>query len=158
MRSVIKVSTLLMILLILLGCSESESMFKRHVLNDATNKIDEINYGKMDCMNCPMYFYFKADNKIATKIINDHKLKEIKEIPSYVNGLNQKINKEVDWWIKNIDLKNVLVYLVFYEHKTEKLEGPVFRVMIADGNNIYFITNGYFNENEYQEATKLFSF
>jgi hypothetical protein len=153
MKYVIKILTSIIIILIFVGCSETDSMFKRHVLDDDFKNVDEIHYGKMNCMNCPMYFYFKAPNKIITKIVKVHRLKEIKSIPTYVTKLNIKINNEVTWWIKNIDLNNVQIYLVLYVHKTEEVKEPNYRVMLVDSNNIYFITKGYFNENEYKEGT-----
>ncbi len=155
MKDVIKVLTSVMIILIFVGCSETDSMFKRHVLDGESKNVAEIHYGKMSCMNCPMYFYFKAPDKIINKIIKVHELVKIKEIPAYVDRLNKKINEEVSWWIKNTDINNVQIYLIFYEHKTEKLKEPIFRVMLVDRNNIFFITKGFYNKNEYQEITGL---
>jgi hypothetical protein len=153
MNYVIKVLTSVIVILSFVGCGETDSMFKRHVIDDESKNVDEIHYGKMNCMNCPMYFYFKAPDKIITEIVKVHRLKEINSIPAYVTKLNLKINKEVSWWIKNIDLNNVQIYLVFYEHKTEELKEPVYRMMLVDRNNIYFITKGYFDEKEYKEGT-----
>ncbi len=137
-----------LIAMMLNGCSselDTEAMFKRHVAPVPINTVTELQWGQAQCMHCPLYFSFVADEKFVKELVASHLMKEVTAITEDISREEQIVKSTVAWWkMADIDAGHK-VYWARFDSKNEG-EDPIFRLLVVDHNRIYFIKRGWLEE------------
>jgi hypothetical protein len=130
----------------LCGCS-SEWLFQRHVYagsGQATLKAGE----KLNCMGCPAYFHFVADDAAMESIIAAHQLSVVESLPDCLRIRIELGARELAWWKPP---ENGRVFGVCYQGIEERF-APEFRLLVAYGEEVFFATSLHFNPQLYKRT------
>lgn len=134
------------------GGFDTERMFSAHVASVPRDSVHALKGGKVNCLHCPMYFSFDSDSNLTTKIVSEHKLKEIHKPTEKILQIERLVKREAHWWQMAAPDEQDRIYWVEYEPKHPALESA-FRLLVVKNKKTYFITSGHFNHEQYSPGT-----
>lgn len=149
MRSLI----VLVLLALLGGCGDfdTETMFNLHVVSPAAIEIQKLRGGKVSCLHCPMYFAFEGNQMLIQRIILAHRLQEVTTLSEDIRQVEELVKREAPWWEMPNPAGQDKVYWIQYEPKHAGYD-MAFRLLMVRGNRLFFITSGFFNRADYEDA------
>ena len=145
----IRIIYICVIAIIVTACgNDSDIIFKKHAYNGEMANISNVNYGKVTCMHCPLFFKFEANSIAIEKIIKDHSLVMVREKLDTVERLNKLISHQSQWWTPKLKGSDVQILGAFYQGRDNIYE-PAFRILIVNDETLYFVTSGHFMKDHY---------
>ena len=133
------------------GGFDTEQMFSAYVASVPPGNVHALQGGKANCLHCPMYFSFETDPNLTTKIISEHKLKEIDKPSEEIRQIERLVKGEASWWQMAAPDEQDKIYWVEYKPKHPALESA-FRLLVVKNKKSFFVTSGHFNHEQYQPA------
>ena len=124
-------------------------MFKLHVIAPVPSSIENIQYYKDWCgMHGPLFFHFNADLNDIRIIINIHELIPVSKPVDENDYLNDHIQRHTDWWKSASKLNDMEIYTKSLLPKSGWGD-PQYRYLFFQGREVFFVTSGFFNPEEY---------
>ena len=141
------------VLLALGACSgfDTEQMFSAHVASIPPGNVHSLQGGKVTCLHCPMYFSFETAPHLTTKIVSEHKMKEIAKPSDEIRQIERLVKSEASWWQMAAPDEQDKIYWVEYKPNHPALESA-FRLLVVKNKKSFFVTSGHFNHEQYQPA------
>jgi hypothetical protein len=145
-----RITLIFLVSLLLSACSgfNTEQMFSAHVASVAPSSVHALQGGKVSCLHCPIYFSFNTDPNLTSKIISEHKLREIDTPTEAILQIEQLVKEEASWWQTAEQAEQDKTYWVEYKPKQPDLESA-FRLLVVKNKKSFFNTSGHFDRAQY---------
>jgi len=102
-------------------------------------RIQILEFGKVPCMHCQVYFRFEADKSVFADIIRDHDLKKVDSPPGERSAVLRAIDAPSR--IREKDFEGSGKYFIAYDSPKSAGGERKIRVAVVSSGTMYFVTN-----------------